>query len=161
MLASSRTRANGLRAATPRHSAPRAAGDLNGDGRADVITGAGVGGNGHVKAFDGASGALLDSFLTWFSGGVAVAVDHRDGNGPDEILVASGGGDIPLVEIFDPRAQFIDQFFYAFDQSFLGGVDTGNAGGDEPPPPPPPPPPPVINFDFSHLLDLSLVGITL
>src|SRR5207302_10500334 len=32
-----------------------AAGDLNGDGRADVVTGTGPGGAAHIKAFDGAA----------------------------------------------------------------------------------------------------------
>src|SRR5262249_18273387 len=39
-----------------------AAGDINGDGRADIITGAGPGGGPHVKAFSGANGAVIRSF---------------------------------------------------------------------------------------------------
>jgi hypothetical protein len=41
-----------------------AAGDVNGDGFADIITGAGAGGFGAVKMFDGQTGDLIDSFLT-------------------------------------------------------------------------------------------------
>lgn len=54
-----------------------AAGDVNGDGLADIITGAGPGASGgHVKVFDGRAGATLLSFLSYdplFTGGVFVA----------------------------------------------------------------------------------------
>ena len=36
-----------------------AAGDINGNGLADIVTGAGFGGGPHVKAFDGQTGARL------------------------------------------------------------------------------------------------------
>jgi hypothetical protein len=53
-----------------------AAGDINGDNIADIITGAGAGGGGHVKAFDGVTGAQLQSFLAYnatYTGGTFVA----------------------------------------------------------------------------------------
>ena len=52
-----------------------AAGDVNGDGFADIVTGAGPGGSPHVKVFSGATGAQLRSFLAFdpsFTGGVFV-----------------------------------------------------------------------------------------
>jgi hypothetical protein len=51
-----------------------AAGDVNGDGRADVITGAGPGAGPHVEVFSGEDGSLLLSFFAYdpqFAGGVS------------------------------------------------------------------------------------------
>jgi hypothetical protein len=53
-----------------------AAGDINNDGRADIIAGAGPGApGGHVKVFDGRTGAEIASFFAFpgFTGGVTVA----------------------------------------------------------------------------------------
>lgn len=47
--------------------------DLNGDGKAEVIAGAGPGGTPEVRIFDGATGQLTTSFLAYsasFTGGV-------------------------------------------------------------------------------------------
>src|SRR5262249_59190762 len=52
------------------------AGDVNGDGFADIITGAGAGGGPHIQAFSGKDGSVLFSFFAYapsFSGGVTVA----------------------------------------------------------------------------------------
>lgn len=62
--------------------------DLNADGYADIITGVGEGGFGHVKAFSGKDGSLLYSFLAYpgFNGGVSVAAGDVDGDGRADIL---------------------------------------------------------------------------
>jgi hypothetical protein len=49
--------------------------DVNGDGRDEVLTGAGFGGGPHVKAFDLATGTTPLSFFAFdasFTGGVFV-----------------------------------------------------------------------------------------
>src|SRR4051794_7920963 len=54
-----------------------AAGDVNGDGFPDIVTGAGPTGGPHVKAFSGKDGSELFSFYAYdagFTGGVNVAV---------------------------------------------------------------------------------------
>jgi hypothetical protein len=62
-----------------RHEHTRPAGDVNGDGRDDIITGAGPGAGPHVKVFDGASGAEIQSFLAFpgFAGGVSVSLGYN------------------------------------------------------------------------------------
>jgi hypothetical protein len=52
-----------------------AAGDVNGDGKADIITGAGPGGGPHVRVFDGVTGQELLGFFAYepsFTGGIFV-----------------------------------------------------------------------------------------
>src|SRR5262249_51664501 len=59
-----------------RGGASVAAGDFNGDGKADIVTGAGPGGGPNVKVFDGATGQEIQSFFPFdpkFRGGVTVA----------------------------------------------------------------------------------------
>ena len=58
------------------------AGDVTGDGVADVITGAGPGGGPHVRVFDGATGAEVASFFPFppaFTGGALVAGPSQTG----------------------------------------------------------------------------------
>jgi FG-GAP repeat protein len=57
-----------------------AAGDVNGDGVADIITAAGPGGGPHVKIFDGVTFAEIGSFFAYapsFTAGVYVAATPR------------------------------------------------------------------------------------
>jgi hypothetical protein len=80
-----------------------AAGDLNGDGNADIITGVGVGGGPDVRIFDGQTGALISEFFPYdpgFRGGVLVAAGDVDGDGRAEIVTAPGQGGGPHVKIF-------------------------------------------------------------
>src|SRR5207244_5549205 len=80
-----------------------AAGDVNGDGRADIITGAGAGGAPHVKAFSGLDGSVLRSFFAYdagFSGGVYVAAGDVNGDGRTDIVTGAGAGGMPHVKAF-------------------------------------------------------------
>src|SRR5262249_16164531 len=81
-----------------------AAGDINGDHHADIITGAGVGGGPHVKVIDGATGAVIDSFMAFnpnYFGGVDVAVGDLAGNGQQDIIVGQMTGASAQVRIFN------------------------------------------------------------
>src|SRR5262249_51835136 len=106
-----------------------AAADLNGDGVADIVTGAGPGGGPHVKAIDGtkldqlqnnsvpANSAVLAQFYAYdagFGGGVYVAADNSTGHpvlvtGPGISIIPINGSPIqpgPQVKVID-AAQLI------------------------------------------------------
>ena len=80
-----------------------AAGDVNGDGRTDIVVGAGPGGPPQVKVFSGTTGATLQTFNranSWERGGVFVAAGDLDGDGKAEVLTGSGQGGEPVVRVY-------------------------------------------------------------
>src|SRR5262249_38941684 len=112
-----------------------AAGDINGDGHVDVITGAGPGGGPLVNAYDGANGALIRSFYAYdagFSGGVFVAAGDVNGDGKADIITGAGPGAGPHVKVFDAVTNSEIKSFFAFDAGFTGGVRVaaGDVNGD-------------------------------
>jgi hypothetical protein len=106
-----------------------AAGDVNGDGRADIITGAGPGAGPHVKVFSGATLAEINSFFAYgagFTGGVRVAAGDVNGDGRAELITAPGSGQDPQVKAFDARNGADIKSFFAYDPTFTGGVFVGS-----------------------------------
>lgn len=76
-----------------------AVGDLNGDGRADIVTGQASGG-GTVRVFNGIDYSVLLSqtpFGAGYSGGVNVAAGDVDGDGRVELIVAQASGGLVAV----------------------------------------------------------------
>jgi hypothetical protein len=106
-----------------------AAGDVNGDGKADVITGAGADGGPHVNVYSGADGTLLESFFAYdpgFTGGVRVGYvgEFGTGGGPG-IVTGPGAGAGPIVQVFGGSPPAALDAFFAYDPRFLGGVFVG------------------------------------
>lgn len=103
-----------------------AAGDVNGDGRADLVTGAGAGGGPHVKVFDGRTVAEIRSFFAFesaFTGGVTVATGDVDGDGVADIITGAGPGAAGgHVKAFSGSTGAEIRSFLPFDVGFTGGV---------------------------------------
>jgi hypothetical protein len=100
-------------------------GDVTGDGRADVIVGAGAGApGGHVEEFDGATGAMVQSFmaLPGFTGGVRVAAADVNADGLLDVVGGAGPGAGPRVQAFSGSTQTEVENLFGFDPAFAGGV---------------------------------------
>jgi hypothetical protein len=106
------------------------AGDINGDGRRDVISGAGAGGGPHVKVFNGQDAEVLQSFYAYhplFGGGVRVAAADVNGDGRDDVITGAGPGGGPHVRAFSGLDLAELASFYAYDVGFSGGVFVAGA----------------------------------
>jgi hypothetical protein len=124
-----------------------AAGDVNDDGKADIITGAGAGGGPHVKIFNGANFGVMASFFAYassFTGGVSVAAGDITADGHADVITGAGPGGGPQVKAFDGASLAAGgstaaaavanplKNFYAFAAAFNGGVTVaaGDLNGD-------------------------------
>jgi hypothetical protein len=104
-----------------------AAGDLNGDGIAEIVTGPGAGTAAEMKFFegDGTPVPFVLPVYPGFTGGVRVALLDLDGDRTvDRMVAAPGKGQALEVKLFDLTPVVVDSFF-AFDPLFTGGVFVG------------------------------------
>jgi hypothetical protein len=109
-----------------------AAGDLDADGRSEIIVGAGAGAGPHVRVFR-SDGALVSSgFFAYnpkFRGGVNVAAGDLDADGRSEIVTGAGATGGPHIKVFKGTGQLMRQFF-AGDERSRDGVIVGVADPD-------------------------------
>ena len=107
-----------------------ATGDINADGYADVIVGAGQTGGPRVKVFNGAAGYAINTiapamdFFAYdpsFTGGVTVSAGNRDTQPGDEVITGAGVGGGPNIRSFNAAGQLLDNFF-AFSTSITSGI---------------------------------------
>ena len=102
-----------------------AAGDLDGDGQAEIAVGAGPGRQPDVRVY-ATDGKLLKSFRAypvWFKGGVRVAIGDVDGDGRAEIVTAPGPGIEPQINVFNADGTRVSKDDgLAYRKEFQGGV---------------------------------------
>ncbi len=112
-----------------------AAGDVNGDGTPDIITGTGPGGGPHIRVFDGSLiqrtaiavdiGGPVGSFYAFdsrFSGGVFVASGDFNQDNMSDIVVGAGAGGGPHVRILSGMNGIELAGRYVQTPDFAGGV---------------------------------------
>jgi hypothetical protein len=126
-----------------------AAGDVNGDGRADLVITPDEGGGPRVRVFSGDGFGLIADFLgiddPEFRGGARAAVGDVNGDGRGDLLVAAGFGGGPRIAVFDGTT-LLDALpavvgaqppklvgdFFVFEDTLRNGVyiTSGDLNGD-------------------------------
>ncbi len=101
-----------------------ASGDIDGDGKDEIITSPGAGGGPDIRIFK-TDASLVGEFYAYtpnFTGGVRVAAGDVDGDGKAEIITSPGPGGGPNVKVFKPNGTVV-QSYQAYAPSFTGGID--------------------------------------
>ncbi|HEX4607212.1 MAG TPA: GDSL-type esterase/lipase family protein, partial [Urbifossiella sp.] len=114
-----------------------AAADLDGDGVADIVVGAGDGGGPAVAVYHGGDFGEISRFFAYepsFRGGVNVAAGNVAGVGP-AIVTGAGAGGGPVVKVFSLGDPTPVLSYLAYEQSVRSGVvvavvDPTGTGGD-------------------------------
>ena len=110
-----------------------AAGDVNGDRRIEIVSAPADQGGSHIKIFS-PDGKVVSQFFAFdpsIVGGfkIAVADAYSSLGQTNQIIVASGQGQIPYIHIFDYQGNLNSEFF-AYNVNFKGGINVAAADLD-------------------------------
>jgi ELWxxDGT repeat protein len=100
-----------------------AAGDVDADGFADIVTAPAGNGGPHVRVWSGKTGTELFGFFAYdakFTGGVRVAAADVTKDGRADIVVTPGAGGGPHVKIYSGLT--VVREFFAYAATFTNGV---------------------------------------
>lgn len=110
-----------------------AVGDLNGDGRDDLVVSPDEGGGPRIKIYDGGTAALLADLYGLddpnFRGGVRTAIGDINGDGQTDLVVAAGWSGGPRIAIYDGSSVMqgvpvrITGDFFAFEEGLRNGTN--------------------------------------
>jgi hypothetical protein len=103
---------------------------MNADGTVDVIAGAGTGSAPRIVVLDSRSGVEQLSFFAFdpsFTGGVSVATGDVNGDGTPDIVVGAASRGAPHVKVFDGKSGAEIRSFFAYEETFTGGVRVASA----------------------------------
>ncbi len=109
-------------------------GDINGNGKDEIIVGAAAGGNPHVRAFDGLGHYIGIDFFPFpfeYDGGVDVAAADLDGDGTDEVIVGAATRAAGRVKAYKADTEKTEVAnFLAFLEDYQDGVKVSGADVD-------------------------------
>ncbi len=101
-----------------------AIGDVDGDGKKEIITSPAALGTAHIRIFNTAGKPITPGFFAYeqkFRGGAYIASADLNGDGTDEIITGKGLGGAPNVRVFDRNGKMKSDF-YAGDRKQKNGV---------------------------------------
>lgn len=108
--------------------------DIDGDGKNEIITGAGRGLLPEVRTFNALGTRLSLSFLAYssnFRAGITVATGDVTGDGTPEIITGTLPGGGPHVRLWSADGKSLGKGFFPYDQNRRDGVRVGVTDRDD------------------------------